>query len=97
MGQKNIYPSISTGLHVSSDKWDELIADKNTLLIDTRNRNDGMNHLRDPKPKIRGSVSIDEPHAFLEFVRIIDKIIPTNIVLNIFFLSILFPLNFHQV
>ena len=37
MGQKNIYPNISTGLHVSSDKWDELIADKNTLLIDTRN------------------------------------------------------------
>ena len=37
MGQKNIYPNINTGLHVSSDEWDELIADKNTLLIDTRN------------------------------------------------------------
>ena len=37
MGQKNIYPNINRGHYVNSDKWDELIADKNTLLIDTRN------------------------------------------------------------
>ena len=37
MGKKNIYPNINTGRHVSSDEWDELIADKDTLLIDTRN------------------------------------------------------------
>ena len=37
MGQKNIYPTINRGNYVNSDKWDELIADKNTLLIDTRN------------------------------------------------------------
>jgi len=37
MGQKNIYPTINRGNYVNSDKWDELIADKNTLLIDTKN------------------------------------------------------------
>ena len=37
MGQKNIYPNEDTGLRITPQKWDELIYDNNTLLIDTRN------------------------------------------------------------
>ena len=35
--------------------------------------------------KESGKVKIDEPHAFLEFVRIIHNKIPNRIVLNTFF------------
>ena len=38
MGQKNIQPNLNTGLHVDSGEWDRLITDKNTILIDTRNK-----------------------------------------------------------
>ena len=37
MGQKNINPNEDTGLRITPQKWDELIYDNNTLLIDTRN------------------------------------------------------------
>ena len=38
MGKKNIHPNLNTGLHVNSGEWDRLITDKNTILIDTRNK-----------------------------------------------------------
>ena len=37
MGEKNIHPNVKTGHYVVPDEWDKLIADKNTVLIDTRN------------------------------------------------------------
>ena len=37
MGEKNISLNKDRGLHISPNKWDKLIEDKNTLLIDTRN------------------------------------------------------------
>ena len=37
MGKGNIYTNENTGLHVDPNEWDELISDKNTVLIDTRN------------------------------------------------------------
>ena len=37
MGEKNICPNKNRGLHVHPDEWDDLIKDKNTMLIDTRN------------------------------------------------------------
>ena len=37
MGKKNIYSYEKTGLYVEPDDWDKLVADKTTLLIDTRN------------------------------------------------------------
>ena len=45
----------------------------------------GKNHLIEENPKTMGKVKIDEPHAFLEFVRIMHNKIPTRIVLNTFF------------
>ena len=37
MGKKNIQPYKKTGHHIVPDEWDKLIADKNTVLVDTRN------------------------------------------------------------
>ena len=37
MGEKNICPNKNRCLHVHPDEWDDLIKDKNTMLIDTRN------------------------------------------------------------
>ena len=37
MGKKNIHPNAKTGHHVVPNEWDKLIADKNTVLVDTRN------------------------------------------------------------
>ncbi len=37
MGENNLDPKEKTGLHIIPDEWDKLIADKNTVLIDTRN------------------------------------------------------------
>ena len=37
MGEKNIHPNVQTGHYIGPDEWDNLIADKNTVLIDTRN------------------------------------------------------------
>ena len=37
MGKKNINPSTQSGEYVNHKKWNALIEDKNTLLIDTRN------------------------------------------------------------
>ena len=37
MGKKNIQPNKKTGHHIVPDEWDKLIADKNTVLVDTRN------------------------------------------------------------
>ena len=45
----------------------------------------GKNHFIEDIPKTRGKVKIAEPHAFLEFVRIIHNKIPNRIVLNTFF------------
>ena len=38
MGKKNVHPNLNTGLHVNSGEWERLITDKNTILIDTRNK-----------------------------------------------------------
>ena len=37
MGKKNINPSTQSGEYINHKKWNALIEDKNTLLIDTRN------------------------------------------------------------
>ena len=37
MGKKNINPSTQSGEYVNHKRWNALIEDKNTLLIDTRN------------------------------------------------------------
>ena len=37
MGEKYIYPNAKTGRYIVPDEWDKLIADKNTVLVDTRN------------------------------------------------------------
>ena len=37
MGKKNINPSIQAGEYINHKRWNALIEDKNTLLIDTRN------------------------------------------------------------
>ena len=37
MGKKNINPSTLSGEYINHKKWNALIEDKNTLLIDTRN------------------------------------------------------------
>jgi len=37
MGKKNINPLIQSGEYIDHEKWNELIEDKNTVLIDTRN------------------------------------------------------------
>ena len=38
MGKKNINPSTQSGEYIEHKRWNALIEDKNTLLIDTRNR-----------------------------------------------------------
>ena len=50
----------------------------------------GKNHHKDVAPKIKGIVNIEDPHAFLEFVRKIQLTIPKikinkNENLNLFF------------
>ena len=37
MGKKNINPGQITGTHVSPEKWNQIIQDPNTLIVDTRN------------------------------------------------------------
>ena len=38
LGQPQIRPQAGTGRHVSPDEWNQLLADPDTLVIDTRNR-----------------------------------------------------------
>ena len=50
----------------------------------------GKNHHKDDEPKIKGIVNIDDPQAFLEFVRKIQVPIPKSKInrkenLNLFF------------
>ena len=51
----------------------------------TKNRIQGKNHWKDDVPKTNGIDSIEEPHAFLEFVRKMQDIIPARIILRKFF------------
>ena len=37
MGQKNIFPQDKTGNYVNPDEWDDLVSNKNVILLDTRN------------------------------------------------------------
>ena len=53
------------------------------------NNKQGINHWYDDVPKTNGIDKIEEPHAFREFVRKTQVIIPARIILKKFFLILL--------